>query len=146
MNIPNIPEEVYVGFVQHAYNEMQKHGWTERRNEFYQQHNIEGEDLGQMDTFQNIMRTAYYGDMDETLFHFFSIEITRHGWFSSYCAQQSPEIREQFNGEPSDYTKHLMLYLDSRLSIWLWKVEFNIGADPVTEKIKVILGLDICLK
>ena len=142
----NIPEEVYVGFVQYAYNEMQTHGWSERRNVFYQQHNIEGEDRGQMDTFQNIMRTAYYGDMDDTLFHFFGDEITRHGWFSSYCVQQCLEIREQFNGETSDHRKHLTLYLDSRLSRWLWLVDFKFGTDPVTEKIKNILGLDICLK
>ena len=142
----SIPEEVYVGFVQYAFKEMQTHGWTERRTAFYQQHNIEGEDRGQMDTFQNIMRTAYYGDMDDTLFHFFGNEITRHGWFSSYCVQQCLEIREQFNGETSDHRKHLTLYLDSRLSRWLWLVDFKFGTDPVTEKIKNILGLDICLK
>jgi hypothetical protein len=146
MNIPNIPEEVFVGFVQFAFKEMYTHGWTERRNLFYQQHNIEGEDRGQMDTFQNIMRTAFAGDMDDTLFHFFGNEITRHGWFSSYCVQQCPEIRELFNGGTSDYTRNLTLYLDSRLSRWLWLVEFKFGTDPVTEKIKDILGLDICLK
>jgi hypothetical protein len=143
MSIPEeIQEELYIDFVQFAFKEMQTHGWTERRTAFYQQNNIEGEDRGQMDTFQNIMRTAYYGDLDKTLFHFFGEEITRYGWFSSYCVQQCPEIREQFNGETSENIKYMTWLLDSRLSIWIWLSD----TDPITEKIKNILGLDICLK
>ena len=140
----NIPEEVYVGFVQYAYNEMQTHGWSERRNVFYQQHNIEGEDRGQMDTFQNIMRTTYDEDMDNTLLHFFYNEITRRGWFASYCFQQRPELKEE---EVNNNINYLSWLLDTQLKKWFLDFdEGDFNYINIIEKIKNILGLDVCLK
>ena len=150
----NISKEVFerlsVGFIQFSYNEMQTGGWTERRHEYCDPNHLGhyAFDHFQMDTFPNIMRTVYDGDLDKTLFHFFSNEITRRGWFSSYCVQQCPEIRDLFNAESIENIQYLSWWLGLRLTKWMWvdMEEFKDEADPQTEKMRSILGLDICMK
>jgi hypothetical protein len=139
--------ELFVGFLQFAFKEMQKEGWIERRHEY-----CDPDHLGhyvvdhfQMDTFPNIMRTDYDGDLDKTLFHFFSNEITRRGWFSSYCVKQNPEIRELFNAESTENIQYMSWWLGARLPRWMHTdmEEFKDEADSLAEKIKSILGLDV---
>ena len=150
----NISKEVFerlsVGFIQFSYNEMQTEGWTERRHEYCDPNHLGhyAFDHFQMDTFPNIMRTVYDGDLDKTLFHFFSNEITRRGWFSSYCVKQNPEIRELFNAESIENIQYMSWWLGLRLTKWMWvdMEEFKDEADPQTEKMRSILGLDICMK
>jgi hypothetical protein len=133
---------------------MQTDGWTDRRNDNYARYNIIQQDYERfkIDTFSNIMRTVYDGDLDKTLFNYFCYEIVRRGWFTSYCFQQCPELQEEYGGQPSDDIKHLCWFLDSRFSRWLWTdmEGFNYGTDAetltLTERVKSILGLDICLK
>ena len=145
-----------VGFIQYAYNQMQRDGWTERRNEYYEEHHIGQYDFErfQMDTFPNIMETIYDGDLDKTIYQFFCSEITRRGWFACYCVQQHPELMEQFNGEIDENTSYSAWVMDTQLIRWIWdnmeelKDEFEgvYDSDSTTEKIKSVLGLDICLK
>ena len=150
----NISKEVFeqltVGFIQFSYNEMQTEGWIERRHEY-----CDPDHLGhyvvdhfQMDTFPNIMRTVYDGDLDKTLFHFFSNEITRRGWFSSYCVKQNPEIRELFNAESIENIQYMSWWLGLRLTRWMWvdMEEFKDEADSQSGKMRSLLGLDVCLK
>ena len=147
-------EELCIGFIQYAYNEMQTEEWTDRRNENYARYNIAQEDFERfkINTFSNIMMSGFGGDLDKTIFNYFCYEIVRRGWFTSYCFQQCPEIQEQYGRGTSDNIKHLSWFLDSRFSRWLWTdmEGFNYETDAqsltLTEKIKSILGLDICLK
>jgi hypothetical protein len=152
MSIPF--EDLCIQFVQYAFNEMEREGWTDRRNENYTRYNIVQEDFERfkINTFSNIMMSEFNGDMDKTIFNYFCYEIARRGWFTSYCFQQCPELQEEYSGQTRDDIKHLVWFLDSRFSRWLWtEMEgFNYETDAetltLTEKIKSILGLDICLK
>ena len=157
MNFPKEERDILcIGFIQYAYYEMQTHGWTERRNDFYKEYHIGQYDFErfQIDTFENVMRNAYDGDLDKTIYHFFCNEVARRGWFASYCIQQRPELRTQFNGETNENTSYLTWLLDSQLIRWIWdnteelKDEFEgiYESDKTTEKMKSILGLDVCLK
>jgi len=150
----NISKEVFeqlcIEFIQFSYNEMQTEGWTERRHQYCDQNHIGhyAFEQFQMDTFPNIMMTAYDGDMDKTLFHFFSNEITRRGWFSSFCIKQNPEIRELFNAESVENIQYMSWWLGVRLTRWIWvdMEEFKDEAESQCEKMRSILGLDVCLK
>jgi len=152
MSIPF--EDLCIQFVQFAFNEMETEGWTDRRNDNYAQYNIVQEDFEhfKINTFSNIMMSEFNGDLDKALFNYFCYEIVRRGWFTSYCFQQCPELQEEYSGQTSDDIKHLVWFLDSRFSRWLWiEMEgFNYETDAetltLTERVKSILGLDICLK
>ena len=152
MSIPF--EDLCIQFVRYAFNEMETEGWTDRRNDNYAQYNIVQEDFERfkINTFSNIMMSGFDGDLDKTLFNYFCYEIVRRGWFTSYCFQQCPELQEEYSGQTSDDIKHLVWFLDSRFSRWLWtEMEgFNYETDAetltLTERVKSILGLDICLK
>jgi hypothetical protein len=140
-------EQLSIGFIQYAYNEMQTEGWTERRDEYCDQHHIGHyafEDY-LVDTFPNIMMTVYDGDLDKTLYHFFQNTVTRRGWFSSYCVKQDAEIREMFNAESIDNINYLSWWMGTRLTQWIW-MDMGDEEEPQAEKIKTILGLDVCLK
>ena len=149
-------EILCVGFIQYAYNEMQTEGWTNRRNEFYEEFHIGQYDFErfQIETFDNIMSATYDGDLEKTIYHFFCNEVARRGWFASYCSQQRPELREQFDKETDENACFLAWVLDSQLIKWIWdnteelKDEFEDGfeCDKTTDKMKSILGLDVCLK
>jgi hypothetical protein len=136
-----------IEFLQYAFKEMQKEGWTERRHEYCDPNHLGHYvfDHFQMDTFPNIMRTDYDGDLDKTLFHFFSNEITRRGWFSSYCVKQNPEIRELFNAESIENIQYMSWWLGAQLPRWMRMdmEEFKDEAGSLAEKIKSILGLDV---
>jgi hypothetical protein len=138
-------DQMCVGFVQYAFNEMQMHGWTERRSQSYEEQHIRHLESRQMDTFQNIMRTTYGEDMDNTLLHFFYNEITRRGWFASYCFQQRPELKEE---EVNNNINYLSWLLDTQLKKWFLEDhdEGDFNYINIIEKIKNILGLDVCLK
>jgi hypothetical protein len=152
MSIPF--EDLCIGFLQHAFNEMQTEGWTDRRNENYARCNIVQEDFERfkINTFSNIMMSGFDGDLDKTIFNYFCYEIVRRGWFTSYCFQHCPELQEKFGGQTSEDIVQLTWFLDSRFSRWLWTdmEGFNYETDAetltVTERVKRILGLDICLK
>jgi hypothetical protein len=157
MNFSKEEREILcVGFIQYAFNEMQTHGWTERRNAFYDEFHIGQYEFErfQMDTFENVMRTAYDGDLDKTIYHFFCNEVAKRGWFACYCIQQRPELKDRFNREIDENACYLAWLLDSQLIKWIWdnteelKDEFEglYESDNTTDKIKSILGLDICLK
>jgi hypothetical protein len=143
-------EELAIEFMLFAFNEMQTEGWTERRHEYCDPNHLGhyAFDHFQMDTFPNIMRTAYNGDLDKTLFHFFSNEITRRGWFSSFCVKQNAEIRDLLNAESIENIQYMSWWLGVRLTRWMWvdMEEFKDEADSQSEKMRSILGLDICLK
>jgi hypothetical protein len=141
-------EDLCVGFVLYAFNEMQSENWTDRRNDNYTRYNIVQQDYERfkINTFSNIMMDVYDGDEDKTVFNYFCCEIVRRGWFTSYCFQQCPELQEQYGGQTSEDIVHLTWFLDSRFSRWLWTEEDDMDPPTVTEKIKRILGLDICLK
>jgi|694.fasta_scaffold50874_4 hypothetical protein len=143
-------EHLTIEFMLFAFNEMQTEGWTERRQEYCDPNHLGhyAFDHFQMDTFPNIMRTVYNGDLDKTLFHFFSNEITRRGWFSSFCVKQNAEIRDLLNAESIENIQYMSWWLGVRLTRWMWvdMEEFKDEADSQSEKMRSILGLDICLK
>jgi hypothetical protein len=150
----NISKEKFVKlcveFAQFAFNEMQKDKWTEQRDEYCVQHHIGhyAFEHYQIDTFPNIMRTVYDGDFNKTLYHFFSNEITRRGWFSSYCVKEDAEIRELFNAESIENIHYMSWWMGARLTKWIWMdmEEFKDEEESLSEKMKSILGLDVCMK
>jgi hypothetical protein len=128
----------------------------------YEDHD-EKEDLG---TFQEIMMARYKGDLNKTLQHFFCYEsdyeierCSKYKWFVCYCIQQKcPEVMQLV-----EKILHCMAECDlcrifnRKFSDWLWRdaykdIEEIVGSryllakKKVTEKIKDILALDICLK
>ena len=155
MNFSKEEQEIlFIGFIQYAYYEMGEDGWTERRNQLYQHSHIDQYEYERflIDTFDNIMTTVYDGDLDKTIYQFFCTEVARRGWFASYCIQQRPELQERINGENN--TCYFAWLLDSQLIRWIWdnteelkdECDGMYVIDKTTEKMKSILGLDICLK
>jgi len=161
-------EELCAGFVQHVFNDTQTKGWTQRRSALFAEHGFserqyededdedEEEFLG---TFQDIMMTKYEGDMDNTLRYFFCQgtwwNISRRQWFTCYCCQQSPEIKEMTPISKDD----LIWKFNEGFKKWYWRDSDKDEDEDdnfrrrhakrtkkAIENIKSVLGLDVCLK
>jgi len=127
--------ENYICFV---YNELQTHGWQQRRIHFCSQCKILDYNGSSSDkeefTFQEIMEKNNY-DLDKTLLNFFCREIKWRGWIDAYYYYLHPEI------EDKDFEKYWFITII--LKHW---IEQNIKKRIIIDELKSILGLDIELK
>jgi hypothetical protein len=62
--------------------------------------------------------------------------------------KQNAEIRDLLNAESIENIQYMSWWLGVRLTRWMWvdMEEFKDEADSQSEKMRSILGLDICLK
>ena len=149
MNHKENIERLCVQYVEYVSNETQTEGWAQRRSALFAEHGFNEEQYEDefdedeeeyVGTFQEIM-TIYGGNLDKTLLQFFCRgarwSLSRRQWFPCYCIQQCPELTEM-----TSIQEDLVWKLNKEFEKWLWSGEIEHGLD----KIKRILGLDICLK
>ena len=126
------------GYIQFAYDEMQRDGWVLRRKELREEFEIGpfGQDveLPAMVTNQD--------NLDDMLHWFFCREILSPGWFEAYCVLIHPE----WDKRNEDVYCHFKV--ESLLRNWFYhtarEAQEN-GTDGLYE-LKEILGLNLSLK
>ena len=141
--------QLCIQYVEYVHNETQRKGWVQQRSTLIAEHGFNEQQYEDEDdedeeeyvgTFQEIM-TIYGGNLDKTLQQFFCKgarwSLSRRQWFTCYCIQQCPELKEM-----TSIQEDLVWKLNKEFEKWLWSGEREQGLD----KIKSILGLDDCLK